>query len=119
MRDESSNFWANYVYANYEIGRKRDDHHPFLSRSMPEDFRVSELSTVHVNDRVIRISLEGIASITAVCNVLCLDPRHSRVDGEGVDRHDTVVLTREETAGVVDIYDRRSGVDKRGVVRWP
>jgi len=73
---------------------------------MPEDFGISELGAVDINDRVTCVCLEGVASVGAVRYILRLHAGGSRVGCDRVDRNDTVILIWEEAAGVVDIDNR-------------
>jgi len=62
---------------------------------------ISELRRVEVDDGVVGVHFEAVPPVSRVRNVLRLVS-----PGQGEDGHDAIVLVREETAGVVCVYNR-------------
>lgn len=84
---------------------------------MPRHLRVSVLTTVHVDDRILGVRLECIPIIVAESNVRRLQPNTLvRVVGNGVEGHHAIVLIWEEAGSVVGVDDRATGEDVVRVV---
>ena len=74
---------------------------------MPDYLWITELRAVYGDDGVAGVFGEGVAVVEGVGYLL----RFFLGRVEGVDGHYAVCLVWEETAGVVDVYNRGAGED--------
>lgn len=77
------------------------------------------LSTVDVNHWVVRVSLERVAAVPTVGNILGLRALFGVVDSKCIDCHDSVGLIWEEATRIVDVNDGGSAEDVGCIIRGP
>lgn len=86
---------------------------------MPYHLGIAELRAVDVVDGISLERFESIAAVAAVSDILRLHASGRCVHGNGVDRHDAIVLVGEEAACIVRVHNSRSAIYEGGVARRP